>query len=104
MNVIGSKKQEDKLEMLSVVAHDMFPELSPVAFKEGFRVGVETALKTRHYEQWSDVVTEQPAVRKAFFESVLEGMNVYLKQTGLNDSQIDRLCQKLNKKNRRFLG
>jgi|APSaa5957512622_1039677.scaffolds.fasta_scaffold51633_1 hypothetical protein len=104
MTVTGSKKQEDKIAFLSTIALDMFPEIAKASFQDAFRLGVESALKDHQYEQWSDVVKEQPQARKAFFESILGGMSINLKQTGLNDEQIERLAKQLEKRNKRFLG
>jgi len=104
MTVTGSRKQEGKIDYLSTIAQKMFPEIALSSFKDAFRQGVESALKTHQYEQWSDVVKEQPLARKVFFESILGGMTIYLKQTGLHDEQIERLVKQLSRRNKRFLG
>ena len=104
MTITGSKKQEDKVTFLGNVARSLFPEISVKSFEDAFEQGVKTALRNYGYNQWSDVVSEQPVARKAFFESILEESKLYLKNTGLNADQIDVLLLKLSKKNRRYLG
>ncbi len=104
MNITGNKKQEDKIIYLGKVAKKMFPEISKVLFDEIFRHGIEAALKEHNYNQWSDVLKEQPVTRKNFFESILKESKTYLQETGLKEDQIKKLIIKLGKKNRRYLG
>jgi pyruvate-formate lyase-activating enzyme len=104
MTITSSKKQEDKIVFLGNTARELFPEISIKSFEEAFEQGVKAALRTHGYKQWSDVVSEQPVARKTFFDSILKESRVYLKNSGLKADQIVVLLQKLNKKNRRYLG
>lgn len=73
-------------------------------FEVVFRRSIEIALKKQNYKQWSDVVLEQPFNRKIFFDCILDELKSQLKGTSLNEDQIFTLLNKLNKKNRRYLG
>ncbi len=75
MTVTGSKKQEDKIENMGKLAKELFPEISIESFEEVFRQSTTAALKKHQYQQWDDVVKEQPLVRKLFFDSILDGLH-----------------------------
>lgn len=104
MDAEGVKKQEDKASYLSTIAHDMYPDISMNDFRDMFQRGIIFALKTNHYTTWQEVVYEQPPARKSFFNTILNAMIPYLQAAGLDQKQIDKLLDKLIKKNRRFLG
>ena len=104
MNTTGSTRQEDKITYMENIARKMFPEISIKSFNEAFYFGVEAALKEHNYEQWSEVIKEQPLSRQTFFKSVLKGVKIGLQKTKLKTDQVELLIKTLGKKNRRYLG
>ena len=59
MTIVGSTKQENKIEELGLFAATMYPDLEKRAFKGAFRRAVQSSLNKLHYSDWKDVAEKK---------------------------------------------
>ena len=103
MMIIGTDKQERKIEIMARAASEMFPQIEELVFKGCFRYGIEYALKQNKYESWKNVEEKSLADKVEFFNTGFKGSIDKLSAVGLKDREIEYLFEKLWEKNRDFL-
>ncbi len=101
--VVGNKKQETKVSEMGSIANNMFPHIETMAFKGSFRFAVKTVLKKNQLNDWEKVSKYPPAIRRKFFESVLDESLSHLKKLGMKEDETDILINKLRKENEKYL-
>ena len=101
--IIGSKKQEEKITKMGTIAHELFDKTDVIVFKGIFRYGVSSAMTEQGYTKWNDVAIQQRESRERFFESVLNHSIKRLKETGIDEKQIELLFHRLRKENLSYL-
>lgn len=101
--IVGSRKQEQKISEMGIVANKMFPEIEIMVFKGSFRLGIRSALDLCNFKSWDEVSLQPVYERKKFFKNFLNESVPHLKKTGVNETGINSLISKLMKENEKYL-
>ncbi len=101
--IVGSRKQEMKINEMGAVANTMFPEIKTMEFKGSFRLGVRNALQKSGYGKWDEISLLPPDKRNRFFENIIQESLPYLKKIGLDEKDINRLIRELKQRNLKYL-
>ena len=102
-SIVGNKTQEEKIEEMAELAHELFPHIKVISFKGAFRFGVKQALKELGYENWKDIYKKNTEVRIKFFETALKFSENPLKGFKLSHSDIENLKIVLEEDNKKFI-
>lgn len=101
--IVGSQKQEQKVEEMGSIANRLHPDLSVLVFKGTFRLGVQSALKKSSFKDWEEVSKQSVNIRSDFFEKILDESRPRLQKVGLSEKEISNLFNILRFENRKYL-
>jgi len=102
MATVGAKKQEEKLTEFAKIAKNAFPKVNEMSIKGALRYGAGAAIKKSQFSNWAEVVEQSAAVRKAFFETLLEEARPQL-QSLVGKDNIEYLIEQIKLANKKYL-
>ena len=102
MITLGARKQEEKLKELAMIAKRAFPDADEMAIKGALRQGAREALKESHFSSWAGVASQPAAVRRDFFDRLLERARPKLKIL-LGEEGLDALLGRMRAANEKYL-
>lgn len=103
MTIVGAKKQEAKILELSEIGSSVFPQISLLSFKGMFRLAIKDALTQTGYGDYSELAAEPAALRRSFFNQMLEKLKQRLINQGIEEKDAAALTARLRKENEKFV-
>jgi len=103
MTVLGTQKQEEKIQEMGDIAHELVPTVTVMNYKGAFRLGIRNALKKTGNSNWTDLVQKTMTEKQAFFEQILESSKSHLISAGLDIEKINMICTALTRKNNEYI-
>jgi hypothetical protein len=98
MMITGSKTQEQWLQEMGEMAHEIAPSIEVVAFKGVFRFAIAQALSDHGLEVWESVAGRNDKVRRHFLDSVLRHASGRIEGMGATESTVASIARSLHAK------
>ena len=103
MTVLGTQKQEEKIQEMGNIAHELAPNVTVMNYKGAFRLGIRDALKKNGYSDWKELAQKTKPEKQAFFKQILENSKPRLTSSGLDTEKIKIIYTALTLKNNEYL-
>ena len=102
MAIVGSSKQEKKINELAEIVEKHYPKLNKWAVKGALRNGANSAIKKSKFSEWAEMSKEKPSVRKEFFNSMLNEAKPTLQKL-LGNKDVEDLIKLLKEENEKYV-